>query len=318
MGFVSKLYNRIALISPYIEVRLRQLYWRNSNKLSKYNQNHSASVVNAKDDSQYVVDFDDILKQLKNWGVTKGSLLIVHSSFDALSKTGLSPIEIIAKLQDLVGERGTLVMPVIRNYKEAPGAKERLKGAECPICIYNIKRTPVQSGLLPTFLMRLPEAEISSHPLNPLCAIGPLAKEMIKGNIDGNSPSPHGIQSAWKFCLDHNAFVCGLGTNLCHHNTMVHVAEEAFGDWYWSDEDWYDYRQFIVENPPQKPITITVKERKPKWGMLHLAEINRYHDLLRAGVLKSKRYGSIPVEFENSKELIEYLRSKNNKGYPYY
>lgn len=319
MGLVSNIYNRLALLSPRIEVKLRQLYWHNSKKLGKYNPNRSAVASQAENNNQDKVDFEQILQQLRDWGVGEGSLLIVHSSLDSLSKTGLSPVEIIVKLRELIGETGTLVMPVIRTYKGAPSAKERLMdGAACPVCTYNVKRTPVQSGLLPMFLMRTPGAEVSMHPLNPLCAVGSLAKEMMVGNIDGEEPTPHGPNSAWKYCLDHNAYICGLGTDLRHHNTMGHVAEEAFGDWYWSDEQWYDKRDFIIELPKQESFTIKVKERKPKWGMLHQAEMNRYHDFLKAGVVKSKRFDSILVEFEESQQLISYLRSRNKKGYPYF
>lgn len=319
MGILSNIYNHIALLSPRIEVKLRQLYWRNYQKLGKYNPNRSTAASQSENNVQNKVDFEQILQQLRDWGVGKGSLLIVHSSFDSLSKTGLSPVEIISKLRELIGETGTLAMPVIRTYKEEPSAIKRLMdGVVCPICTYNVKRTPVQSGLLPIFLMRTPGAEVSMHPLNPLCAVGPLAKEMMVGNIEGEETSPHGPNSAWKFCLDHNAYICGLGTDLRHHNTIGHVAEEAFGDWYWSDEQWYDKRDFIIELPKQEPFTITVKERKPKWGMLHQSEMNRYHDFLRAGVVKSKTFESILVEFEESQKLISYLRSRNKKGYPYF
>lgn len=316
MGLVGRLYNRLALLSPHIEVKLRQLYWKNNNKLEKYNPNR-ASVTDVAETPK--VDFADVLKRLKEWGVCEGSLLIVHSSFDSLQSTGLSPKEIIDALLNLVGETGTLAMPVIRTFKESPTPEERLKMGVIPtLCKYHVKRTPVLSGILPAMMLRYPNAEVSKFPLNPLCAIGPLAMPMMKHNLEGDCPSPHGEHSCWKFCLDHGAVICGLGTDLRHHNTMGHVAEEAFGNWRWSDEDWFEKRKFIIEAPNEKPIELEVKERKPKWGMLHQAELNRYHDLLRNGVLKSKRIGNILVEFERSEDLINYLRSKNKNGYPYF
>jgi len=75
---------------------------------------------------------------------------------------------------------------------------------------------------------------------------------------------------------------------------------------------------FIIEAPKEEPIELEVKERKPEWGMLHQAEMNRYRDFLNNGVLKSKNFGSVLVEFEDSQKLISYLRSKNKKGYPYF
>lgn len=316
MGIVSSIYKRIALLSPRIEVRLRQLYWKNSSRLGKFNPNKGSS---GDVNSQEKVDFSAIIQQLKEWGVGEGSLLIVHSSYESLRCTGLLPQDIINELLKLVGENGTLAMPVIRTYKECPSAEDRLKhGAVPSVCRYNVKRTPVSTGIIPAMMMRYPKAVVSKFPLNPLCAIGPLAESMMEHNLEGECPSAHGPNSCWKFCLDHNALICSIGTDLRHHNTMGHVAEEAFGDWYWSDEEWFEHRIFIVEAPKEDPIEIEVKERKPKWGMLHQAEMNRYRDFLNNGVLKSKTFGNVLVEFEESQKLIGYLRSKNKTGYPYF
>lgn len=316
MGIVSKVYNRVALLSPKIEVKLRQLYWKNNSKLGQLNPNKGVA-----DNSEQVekVNFEEILSQLKEWGVKEGSLLIVHSSYDNLRKSGLSPKEIIDGLLSLVGETGTLAMPVIRTYKDCPSHEERLfKGAVPPTCRYQIRRTPVSTGMLPAMMLRYPNAEVSKHPLNPLCAIGSLAKQMMEHNIEGECPSPHGPNSCWKFCFDHNALICSLGTDLRHHNTMGHVAEEAFDRWHWSDDEWFEKRKFIIEVPHEEPFELEVKERKPKWGMLHQAEMNRYHDFLKNGVIKSKSFGSVLVEFEKAKDLINYLQSRNKNGYPYF
>lgn len=316
MGIVGSLYTRLALLSPHIEVRLRQLYWKNIDKFGKYNPNNQGVVQTELSEN---VDFKDIINQLKEWGVGEGSLLIVHSSYDNLRCTGLTPNGIIDELLKLVGKSGTLAMPVIRTYRESPTPEERLKkGTALPICKYHPKRTPVSTGIIPAMMLRLPNAEVSKFPLNPLCAIGPLAAQMMDGNLDGDCPSPHGENSCWKFCLDHGAVICSLGTNLRHHNTMGHVAEEAFGDWYWNDEEWYDHRKFIIESPNEAPKEIEVKERKPKWGMLHQAELNRYHDFIKNGIVKTKTLGNVLVEFEDSQMLINFLRSKNKNGYPYF
>lgn len=315
MSIFAYLYKKIALLSPRIEVKLRQLYWRNSRLLYKYNPNRSStsSLIGQS------VNFDLIIGQLKDWGVGKGSLLIVHSSYDELRCTGLSPLEIIEKLRGLIGETGTLVMPVIRKYKGIPEGYEQIFFDYDQLeCIYNPQKTPIVTGLLPCMLIRIPGAEISKHPLSTLCAIGPLAKEMMVNNIKGDEPSPHGINSSWKFCLDHQAKVCSIGTNLRHHNTMGHVAEEAFGDWYWPDDAWYDKRKFVIESKGEEPIRLIVKARKPEWGMLHQAEWNRYRDFLTHGIIRSKRFDSVLVEYEDSQELISYLRKKNKKGYPYF
>lgn len=317
MSILTQIYSRIAYISPNLEVKLRQFYWNNHTKLAKFNPNISS--IKGEKKLKNKIEFDDVLLQLRNWGVGEGSLLIVHSSYEAIKNTGLTPTEIINKLLELVGKTGTLVMPVIRYYKNEPKSFKKIDFNFNELeCVYNIRNTPVSSGILPSILMRISGAEISKHPLNPLCAVGPLAKEMMFGNIDGELPSPHGPKSSWKFCLDNNAKICGLGVSLRHYNTMSHVAEEAFNNWYWSDEEWYNQRRFIIESTNEVPIRITVKERKHKWGMLHLAEFNRYRDLLNNNIIKTTSFGSVILEIEDSQSLISFLKSKNSKGYPYF
>lgn len=92
------IYRKVALLNPRIEVKLRQIYCRNSKMLSRFNPNINFTLkTNCKLEGK--VDFNRIINQLKEWGVKEGSLLIVHSSYDNLRVTGLSPLEIIAKLR---------------------------------------------------------------------------------------------------------------------------------------------------------------------------------------------------------------------------
>lgn len=313
---LSSIYNGIALISPRIEVKLRKLYWSNVQSLKSLNPNKTPK----SNGTAKKVDFEKVLSWIKSQGIGDGDLLIVHSSYAMLECTGVQPEEIVEQLLRIVGPTGTLCMPVIRKFKGEPKDAEILtKDISDLVCTYDVDNTKITSGLLPYFLMRTPGSEISLFPFNPLCAVGPLAKEMMEYNLDGEFPSPHGKNSSWKFCLDHHAKVLFLGTDLDHHNTMTHVAEEAFGDWYWSDEEWYRVRKFnIVDREGNKQYK-EVYERKPKWGMLHYAEINVNHDLKKDGIVKTDKIdGVVPMGYEDAQTFVAYLRSKNKKGYPYF
>lgn len=307
---LSSIYNRIALISPYCEIALRHLYWKNVKWLGKFNPHkaHKATVSNGTSH----VDFNKVLDWLKANGVGEGSLLVIHSSFDALSCTGLTPNEIIDGLRNLVGDKGTIAMPVIRNFVKT------YKDGNNVVSEYNVLRTPVSSGMLPFSLMRNKDAEISLFPLNPLCAIGPLAKDMVASNLDGDCPSPHGPNSSWKYCLDHNAQIVALGVDIEHHDTMAHVAEEAFGDWFWSDNEWYDKKYFDIIDKEKIKKRVVVKDRKDKWGTLHIAELNMCKDLKKTGIMKKETVEGIELGFVDSQKLIKYLRGRNQNGYPYY
>lgn len=317
MSILGKIYNSLALISPKVEVFLRQLYWNNVSKLKRFNPHRVKSYKSIEKVRR--VDFDKIIDWLRLKGVGEGSLLIVHSSYSGLECTGLSPDEIIDKLLILVGKTGTLAMPVIRKFKEEKNAIK--PGEDLPediVCKYDVMKTAITSGLLPYTLMHREGAVTSLFPLNPLCAIGPLAKEMMASNLDGECPSPHGPNSSWKFCYDHDAFVCSLGIDLEHHNTSIHIAEEAFGDWCWSDDEWYHVRQFNIVDENRNIRRIKVKERRAVWGTRHIAGINMLHDMKKRRLLQSDKIDkTVEVGFAEVRGVVDFLRARNRNGYPY-
>ena len=313
---LSKLYNKLALTSPYVEVMLRHLYWKNVTRLGKYNPN-KATRTKTESNSESV-DFDNVIKWLQARGVGKGDLLIVHSGYGELEKTGLSPDEIINCLLNLIGPTGTLAMPVIRRFKDLD--KARKDGADLSTLTfkYNVKKTMITSGMLPYTLMQHEGAVVSHHPFNPLCAVGPLAKAMMEHNLEGEAPSPHGSNSAWKYAYDHGAKVCSIGTDIEHHNTIMHVVEEGFGDWFWPDDFWYDTFQFEVIDEHKQSQIVKVSNRKDEWGKKHIAEINVCNAEKKAGAMFSDCVDGITVGFVNPLKMVELLKSKNKKGYPYF
>lgn len=313
---LGKLYERLALTSPYVEVSLRMLYWKNVKRLGRLNPNrHSASSDSTTERNE--VSFEKIKDWLNNQGVREGSLIIVHSSYDNLAGCGLKPNEIIKELRILIGETGTLAMPVIRHYKELPPVDEWMYSDFSNIvCRYDPKRTPVSSGLMPSILMREKKAEVSLHPLNTLAAVGPLASPMMEHNLDGEKPSPHGPYSSWKYCLDHDAIIVALGVPMIHHLTIAHVSDEAFDTTPF--KDWYHELQFDIVMPDKTVERRIVRDRKPKWGMIHDAELNFGKDLEKAGVMHLTNIDGVEVGVVHSLELIRFMKNHKNKAYPYY
>lgn len=316
MGLRS-IYKWLALSSPRMEVAMRKFYWKNVALLSRFKP-YGSGIENVQRNSS-PMDFNEVITFLKENGVREGSLLVVHSSLDMLSGTGLKPQEIIAKLRELIGDTGTLAMPVIRNFKDNPQGIDYLRvNTDGLTCEYDVKRTPIKSGLLPFTLMRMKDSVISHFPFNPLVAIGPLAKQMMEHNLDGDYPSAHGRMSCWKFCMDHDAVVVGLGVDLEHHNTMAHVMEEAYDGWRWSNEEWYRKRTFDIIDEERNKKRYVIYERRPEWGTMRIAELNFANGLYKAGIIKRKYLWEVPVCVERAQELRDYLQKRNKNGYPYY
>ena len=303
-------YKRLVVISPYIEIFVRFIYWHNISLLRKIRPDYKKNNMNVLSGN-----IDNIVDFLRSKGIKDGSLLIVHSSYDMLSHLGLSPNEFVDLLLNLIGKKGTLVMPVIRKFEELNSFKNLIEADLSDItCLYDVKKTPVITGYLPFCLMRKKGSYTSRYPLNPVTAFGPLAEDMVKNNLKGELPSPHGENSAWKFCVDHHAIVLGLGINLGHHLTIAHVAEEAYPGW--PIENWFRQRNFIIKDGDYIEKKI-VQERRPKWGKLYEAELNYNRDLVNNNILQEYSVESVKVSIVSSEKLISYLRSKNSKGYPY-
>lgn len=311
-------YNFLSGLSPRFEVLLRRLYWKHSSQLKVFRPYGTKKVEGDKKHKH--VDFEKVLDYLRSRGVGEGSLLLVHSSYDVLECTGLSPEEIIIKLLDLIGPTGTLAMPAIRRFKGTPKYDEILTAnTDNLVCTYNVRKTMVTSGMLPYTLLHWEGSEVSHHPFNPMVAYGALAKRMMEHNLDGEYPSPHGPNSSWKFCYDHDAIVVGLGADLDHYNTIGHVNEEAFGNWLWSDEEWYRLRQFDVIDENKNTTRVVVKERKPEWGMLHSADTaaNKYiykHHLRERVVIDDE----ILVCYQPAKPYIDTMQELCKKGKSFY
>lgn len=309
---LSVFYKLIVGISPKIEILFRKIYWKNISITSGLRP-HSKRIKNK---TVNQIEFDHIIQNLRNRGVKKGSIIIVHSSYDLLESSGLTPEEINGKLLELVGAEGTLVMPIIRKYKEEGKIEEYLtKSMDNIVCTYDVQKSRVVSGFLPFALMQEANSYLSRFPLNPVVAIGKHAAEMVEHNLDGVNPSPHGPNSSWKYCVDNNAIVIGLGVKMPHFLTITHVNEECSQNW--PIKDWYRKRKFKIIDRDYT-IEKEVLERRPLWGTYYFAEIKFGKDLRRGNLLKSETVEGLDISLINSKQLTEFLHNHPHKGYPYY
>jgi len=295
--------------SPYVELFIRYLYWNNINFFLRFAKKKH---INTK-----FVNFSKVSDYLKDVGISSGDLLLVHSSYGNLKCVKKSPIEIIEELKNIVGENGSIAMPAIREYEEEPNLRNYLKtDLSETVCTYDVYNTKVITGVLPATMVKMSESVVSKFPLNTMVAIGKLAKPMMEDNLKGDLPTACGVHSSWKFCLDNNAYLVGLGTDLSGSLTMIHVAEDIL-DEKWAIKNWYRKRIFKIID---KDFTVlkTVRERQPKWGALHWAGRTLCKDLADKKILFTKNIEGVLVEVMKAKDLIDYLNSKNQKGYPYF
>ncbi|HEY3821373.1 MAG TPA: AAC(3) family N-acetyltransferase [Polyangiaceae bacterium] len=306
--------NQIMAVSPYVEVAVRNIYWRSEFLVRKVTAMRGKRP-DAKQPLAVRIAIGRVLDNLARRGVAEGDILVVHSGYKAVS-VGNTPRAVNEALRALVGPEGTLVMPAIRLFADVPSGVARMKAdVSTVVSEYDPDKTPVWTGVLPVDLLKVPEAHRSLHPLNSVVAWGPHAEAMMRNNLEAERALPCGPGSSWNYCREHGAKIAAVGVDMCHNLTMIHVAEDMQGE-RWCVPGWYRERRFRIRTKAEWE-EHTVRERHPRWAM-HYAERTLDKDLRREGLLTVEDVDGVPVSLLDAGALVEYLNSRNASGYPYY
>lgn len=299
--------------SPRFEVLVRQIYWRNPRLRRVFGlvrrDSHRGATASPADGGR-------IWEMLRDLGVGQGDIVVVHSAYSQLRRTGETPAAIVESLRALVGPEGTIAMPTIPMLKGEPSGHQRMVADVSGLVLdYDPRRSPAATGALPNALLMRPGAVRSLHPLNTMGAVGAEAESMMKSDLDGHQPLPCGEQSPWHYCYRHNAKIVALGVDMAHSLTMIHVAEDAREE-RWAARDWYRERRFRIHTAGSIRVAV-VRERHPRWAM-YFAERRMDRDLRQTGIIAGGEIDGIRVDVAGSKALVDYLFERVDTGYPYY
>lgn len=309
---------QILTLSPWIEVLIKNLYWKLSvvNKILSRKARKNTKKNKEKKIEAESIEINDLKSGLKLLEVDPNGIVIIHSTQSELSRTGLNAQDICKLLKETLVPNGTLAMPAIPLFAEEPSGIERMSDDICRKKItYDVKKTRTWTGALPRALMSMPESIRSRHPINSMVALGRHADEMMKDNINGEKPTACGPNSSWKYCADLNATIVCIGVDTSHSLTMIHVAEDSFEE-AWPVKNWYRERNFSIKDEGFN-CDITVKERRPKWA-IYYAERTLQKDLLKNGIIKKLNIKGLKIEICKAQDLLNYLNSRKKESYPYY
>jgi aminoglycoside 3-N-acetyltransferase len=308
-NYNTGLKNRIFSLSPYVELIGRRLFYLNKKNLKFLAQRaqKDSSRTKSKLDLSLIMDY------IKSLGVKKGSNLLIHSAYGPFKGRGYSPREIVDEILNLIGNEGTLAMPAMphfSNKKELVHPNDKIDLAQ--VYLYDVAKSPISTGVLPTVLHEMKDSVRSRHPINSMVAIGPLKELLINDNLLGRDPLPCGINSSWKRTVDHDFRIISLGTDFMHSATSIHINEDTSED-PWIKDNWYNPKKFIIKDG-EFYAEMILNERKEKWGSLHWAERTMCKDLFAAKVLVGEEIDGIIVETITSKDLFNFIKQK---GFPY-
>ena len=162
-------------------------------------------------------------------GVRPGMAVMVHASLSGLGYLPNGPYDVIHALLDVIGREGTLLVPTHTgqltdpaDWRNPPVPAEWVDAIRAAMEPFDPARTPVRNrGLLPEFVLRMPGARRSTHPLNSVAAIGAHAAHFTATHLLDES---EGVGSPCHklYEVSGHALLLGVGLDSC---TAIHAAE---------------------------------------------------------------------------------------------
>ena len=135
----------------------------------------------------------EIAEGLRSLGLQDGSIVMLHSSFLSLGKVQNGPGEVIKAFLDVIGKKGTLLVPAFG-----------------------------QLGVLVEEVKHLPGAIISTCPVGAVAAYGPAAKALCQDHW--KAETAHGKNTPYTRLAEKGGFICLLGVDQ-DRNTSLHSIE---------------------------------------------------------------------------------------------
>jgi len=157
-----------------------------------------------------------LVQMLQQLGVKPGDTLLVHSSLDQFGAFLGKPTDILLALQEAIGPNGTLLMPTL------PFTGSAIEYIRTPR-VFDVRRTPSQTGLLSELLRRSPGTIRSVHPTHAVAAWGAHASEMVHDHHAASMPC--GRQTPYGRLLNHAGKLLFLGADISAM-TFFHTVEE--------------------------------------------------------------------------------------------
>lgn len=156
---------------------------------------------------------EELIQSFLSLGIHAEDVVLLHTSLKGLNAPGISPDDVIQALQQLLTDRGTLLVPAL-SYANVTGLNPTFHAGKTPSCI----------GALPE-RFRLAYADHRSlHPTHSVCAWGRYAYAMTAWH--GLDHTPVGSHSPFMQLPNLEGKILMLGCGL-RPNTFMHGVEEA-------------------------------------------------------------------------------------------
>lgn len=154
---------------------------------------------------------ENIGESLLKLGIKRGDNIFVHCSWSSFYNYVGSEQDFLKFLIDYIGPDGTIAMPAYTFQKFRGKSK------------FRVLRSVTAAGVIPEFFRKYPGVERSENPQHSVCALGPLAHELLKDHFDSmvcfDELSPYCKISQLGFKI------VTFGMNKFFVGTIVHTVE---------------------------------------------------------------------------------------------
>lgn len=243
---------------------------------------------------------NDLEKELKRLGLSKGDIVIFHSSWRALIGYNGTPKELIDCILSIIEKDGTLLMPAFTNNKE----------------IFNYN-DPTSAGYLSEFFRTNYNVSRSLNNIFSMCSYGKMANMLTESHIQSHyyfdSKSPY-----YKSMInDAKILLIGLGKKP-HKISLFHCISYELKDSIKSYHDVYTFTKTgIIMDKNNIKHNTTYVDRQPKFQN----DTNKFKKLFQHFIDKNN-YGRInktDIYLFNSKDMFnkakKYIEENNYNIY---
>lgn len=227
--------------------------------------------------------------------IKEGDSIFVHCGFGFLN-ADFSPMELIALLQEVVGEGGNIMMPFY-----PPGLSNNWAKSGR---VFDNTKVKCSTGILAQ-KFSIAETKMSTHPTKAVAVWGARAEVLIADH--DKTTYPYDLTSPYyKFANLKNSKSIGLGVNNC---AMIHCAEDI----YEMDKS-YLYTEKTVKLAVSSIGRETWVDTYIHHGKVALCTSNEYLSLHAPNVCDYKIVNSVPFYCVDNRELLEACQSLIESG----
>lgn len=246
-----------------------------------------------------MIDFRELVDGLKELGLEKGDVVLVHSSFKSFGGVEGGPQTVIDAILEVLGEEGTLVMPTF-TLSFCEQYNREGKG------YFDVDNTPSEMGILTEIVRKMLGAKRSVNPIYSVAVYGKLVDELSSVN----DKNVFGKGSIFGKLHELNAKIMIIGLSYNNSWTFVHYIEQQEGCDY---RYLKDFSGTIVVGSKKYEDTFSMLVRDLDRGVI--TNVDPMGEILeKMGAVKIKKIGQSIVKLMKAKEVYDITAEEMKKN----